>query len=150
MLKHTLLHPAILSAIARAGHHGRIIIADGNYPSSTTLGPSAELVRLNLMPGVVNCCQVLDAILSAVPVDFAYVMDYERTGPYALREDPPVWAEFRAIMAIRRPGLELGLIEKWKFYEEARSKSHILTVQTADTRIFGNLILDIGVRLEGE
>ena len=54
MLKHTLLHPAILAAIARAGHHGRIVIADGNYPASTTLGPSAELVSLNLMPGVVD------------------------------------------------------------------------------------------------
>jgi L-fucose mutarotase len=95
MLKHTLLHPAILAAIARAGHHGRIVIADGNYPASTTLGPSAELVSLNLMPGVVDACQVLESILSAVPIDFAYVMDYERTGPYALTEDPPAWHDFR-------------------------------------------------------
>lgn len=150
MLKHTLLQPQMLAAIARAGHHGRIVIADGNYPASTTLGPSAELVSLNLMPGVVDACQVLEAILSAVPIDFAYVMDYERTGPYALKEDPPVWHEFRRILKEKRPGVELGLIEKWKFYEEARSKSHILTVQTADRRIFANMILDIGVRMEGE
>ena len=52
MLKHTLLHPEILHAIARAGHHGRILLADGNYPASTTLGPNATLVSLNLSPGV--------------------------------------------------------------------------------------------------
>ncbi len=105
MLKHTLLHPAILAAIARAGHHGRIVIADGNYPASTTLGPSAELVSLNLMPGVVDACQVLESILSAVPIDFAYVMDYERTGPYALTEDPPAWHDFRRILKQHRPGV---------------------------------------------
>jgi len=150
MLKHTLIHPGILEAIGAAGHGSRILIADGNYPASTTLGPSAELVSLNLMPGVVDACQVLESILSAVPIDFAYVMDYERTGPYALTEDPPAWHDFRRILKQHRPGVELGLIEKWKFYDEARSKSHILTVQTADRRIFANMILDIGVRMEGE
>ena len=44
MLKHTLLHPEILHAIARAGHHGRILLADGNYPAST-LARVDQLVR---------------------------------------------------------------------------------------------------------
>lgn len=48
MLKHALLHPEILESIARSGHHGRILLADGNYPASTTLGPNAKLVSLNL------------------------------------------------------------------------------------------------------
>jgi len=38
MLKTQLLHPDILAIIARAGHHGKILIADGNYPASSTLG----------------------------------------------------------------------------------------------------------------
>ena len=54
MLKHTLIHPKINEIIGRAGHHSKILIADGNYPCSSTLGPNAELVSLNLMPGVVS------------------------------------------------------------------------------------------------
>ena len=43
MLKHELIHPKINEIIARAGHSSKILIADGNYPASTTLGPKAEL-----------------------------------------------------------------------------------------------------------
>ena len=69
MLKHQLIHPKINEVLGRAGHHARILIADGNYPASTTLGPHAELVSLNLSPGVVNCTQVLMAVLSAIPIE---------------------------------------------------------------------------------
>ena len=51
MLKHTLIHPEINAVLGRAGHHGKILIADGNYPSSTKRGPNAVLVSLNLSPG---------------------------------------------------------------------------------------------------
>jgi len=55
MLKHELLHPKILEVIARAGHSSQVLIADGNYPASTTLGPKAELVSLNLSPARTRC-----------------------------------------------------------------------------------------------
>lgn len=55
--------------LGRAGHHARVLIADGNYPASTKKGPNAELVSLNLSPGTVTVAQVLRAVLSAVPVD---------------------------------------------------------------------------------
>ena len=41
------------------------------------------------MPGVVTCTQVLEALLSAAPFEWANTMMYEKTGPYALAEDPP-------------------------------------------------------------
>jgi L-fucose mutarotase len=69
MLKHQLLHPQISEVLGRAGHHATILIADGNYPASTKKGPNANVVSLNLMRGVVTCRQVLEAILSAIPVD---------------------------------------------------------------------------------
>ena len=69
MLRHKLIHPTINEVIGRAGHHATILIADGNYPASSKKGPNAELVCLNLMPGVVTCAQALEAVLSAVPVD---------------------------------------------------------------------------------
>src|ERR1700710_585241 len=103
MLKSTLLHPQILSAIARAGHHGKVLIADGNYPASSTLGPNAELVSLQLSPGVPTCTQVLEGLVSALPIEEANAMAYETSGPYALHADPPVWEQYREVF--RRAGL---------------------------------------------
>src|SRR5438874_8892104 len=94
VLKFPLIQPQILEVLGRAGHHAKVLIADGNYPASSTLGPNAEQVSLNLAPGVVNCTQVLEALVSAIPIEAAYTMDYEKTGPYALKEDPPVWEQY--------------------------------------------------------
>src|ERR1043165_6536892 len=82
MLLHKLIHPRINEILGRAGHHAKILIADGHYPASTKRGPNAELVSLNLAPGIVSCSQVLEAILSAVPIDGVYTMMYESSDPY--------------------------------------------------------------------
>lgn len=148
MLKTSLLHPEILATVARGGHHSKILIADGNYPASSTLGPNAKLVSLQLMPNLPTVTQVLQAILSTVPIERANTMDYERTGPYALTEDPPVWPLFR--QTIKAAGLPLDLepIEKWAFYKAVTTPDHILTIQTADQQRFANLLLTIGVRMD--
>jgi len=148
MLRHTLIHPKINEVLGRAGHHGKILIADGNYPSSSAIGPRAELVSLNLMPGVVNCTQVLEAILSAIPIEGANTMMYEKTGPYALTEDPPVWSQYRAAIKAAKANVELQPIEKWDFYKAVATNDHILTIQTADQQRFANLLLTIGVRMD--
>lgn len=148
MLKHHLIHPQINAVLGRAGHHGKILIADGNYPASSKRGARAELVHLNLMPGVVTCNQVLQAVLSAIPVEAVNTMMYEKTGQYALTEDPPVWAEYRK--TIKAAGLKLKLepIEKWAFYEAVTTNDHVLTIQTADQQRFANVLLTIGVRMD--
>jgi L-fucose mutarotase len=148
MLKHQLIHPKINEVLARAGHHAKILIADGNYPASTTLGPNAELVSLNLSPGIVTCTQVLRALLSAIPIEAAQTMMYETTGPYALSEDPPVWAEYRQAIADAKLNLELEPIEKWSFYEAVNTTGLALTIQTADQQRFANLLLTVGVRMD--
>jgi L-fucose mutarotase len=147
MLRHRLIHPKINEVLGRAGHHGKVLIADGNYPASTTLGPNAELVSLNLMPGVVTCTQVLEALASAIPIEAAYTMAPETTGPYAMKHDPPVWEEFRRIL---KDVVALKPIEKWEFYKAVNTPDHVLTIQTADQQLFANLLLVIGVRKGGE
>ena len=147
MLKHQLIHPQINAVLGRAGHHGKVLIADGNYPVSSKKGPHAELVSLNLSPGVVTCAQVLAALVSAIPIETANTMMYETTGPYALKEDPPVWAEFRKVFAEAKLTLKLQPIEKWDFYKAVETPDHVLTIQTADQQRFANLLLTIGVRL---
>lgn len=146
MLKYQLLHPRILEVVASAGHGSKILIADGNYPASTTLGPNADLVSLNLSPGIVSCAQVLAALVSAVPIEAVQVMEPERQGPYALQGEPPVWAEYRKIL--REAGLELPLqpIGRWEFYQAVATPELALTIQTADQNLYANLLLTIGVR----
>jgi L-fucose mutarotase len=148
MLKHRLIHPKINEVIGRAGHHAKILIADGNYPASSKKGPNAELVCLNLMPGVVTCAQALEAVISAVPVDVVNTMMYTEDDPYALDADPPVWDEYRAVL--RRAGLELNLepIDKWDFYKAVETPDHVLTIQTGDQQRFANVLLSVGVRMD--
>jgi L-fucose mutarotase len=146
MLKHQLIHPKINEVLGRAGHHAKILIADGHFPASTKKGPNAEVVCLNLMPGVVNCTQVLQVLLTAVVVDTVNTMMYESSDPYTLKEDPPVWDEYRK--TIRAAGLDLALqpIPKWDFYKAVEVPDHVLTIQTGDMQRFANLLLSLGVR----
>jgi len=146
MLLSRLIHPQINEVLGRAGHHAKVLIADGNYPASSTLGPNAELVSLNLSPGIVTCTQVLQALVTAIPIETANTMMYETSGPYAQTEDPPVWKEYRAVFQDANLEVQLEPIDKWDFYPAVSTPEHVLTIQTADQQLFANLLLSIGVR----
>lgn len=148
MLKTTLTHPDILRACARAGHHAKILIADGNYPASSKRGPQAEVVSLNLSPGVVTVAQVLRALLSAVPVDHVNTMGIPPDDPYAQKGEPPVWAEYRRVIADAGLALPLEPILKWDFYRHVESPDHVLTIQTADQSLWANVLLTVGCRVD--
>ena len=146
MLKHQLIHPRINEILGRAGHHSVILIADGNYPVWNKRGPNSEVVSLQLMPGVPTCEQVLRALLSAVPVDFVNTMGIPPDDAYAKKGEPPVWATFRQVIA--EAGLKLALepVLKWDFYDKVMSPDHILTVQTGEQALWGNILLTMGCR----
>ena len=146
MLKHTLIHPEINAILGRAGHHAKILIADGNYPASTKKGPNAQLVSLNLSPGCVTVAQALRAILSAVPVDHVNTMGIPADDPYAKLGEPPVWNKFRAVLAEAGHAAELVPILKWDFYQAVESPDHVLTVQTGDQALWANVLLTLGCR----
>ncbi len=148
MLRHKLIHPQISSILAASGHHSSILIADGNYPATNKRGPRAELVSLNLMPGVPTCNQVLEAILSAIPVEAIQTMKTETEGPYALDGDPPVWDDYRETIKAEGLELELDPIEKWDFYKAVSTEDHVLTIQTADQQRYANILLTVGVRMD--
>ena len=148
MLKHQLIHPQINAVLGRAGHHSKILIADGNYPASTKRGPNAELVCLNLMPGVVTVAQVLEAILSAVVVDAVNTMGIPADDPYAQHGEPPVWADYRQVIKVAKLKLKLAPIQKWDFYEAVASADHVLTIQTGDQALWANVLLTMGCRTQ--
>ena len=148
MLRHQLLHPRISEILARAGHHATVLIADGNYPASTKKGPNAEVVSMNLMPGVISCNQALQAVISAVPIEAIRTMQSETSGPYALTGDPPVWNDYRESLADAGVEVPIVPVEKWEFYEAVATADHVLTIQTADQQRYANILLTVGVRMD--
>src|SRR4051812_45992928 len=93
LLKTPLLHPQLLSALGSAGHGSRVLIADGNYPFTTQSPPTAEIVFLNLSPGVVTVIDVLRPMLALLPVESYAVME-----PPPDRDRPEIFLEFEALL----------------------------------------------------
>jgi len=151
VLNTPLLHPDILRILAQAGHHSKVLIADGNYPASNKRGPRAELISLQLSPGVPTVAQVLAAILGTVRIDEVHTMGIDRSDSYAAATpgDPPVWDEYRRILAAANSSCELQPILKWDFYQAVASDDHVLTIQTADQQPWANLLLSVGCRTFG-
>ena len=136
MLKGKLLHPEILGILAQAGHGSKVLIADGNYPFSTGSPETAELVFLNLMPGMVKVTDVLEALIATIPIEAAQVMTTDDNA------DQPIFAEFREMLA---GGPDLQKLGRFQFYDEARSEDTALVIATGEQRIYANLLLTIGV-----
>ncbi len=136
MLKSRLIHPEILAALAGSGHYSQVLIADGNFPVAGSRGPSAKVVHLNLMPGTVDALTVLEAVLSAVPVQGATVM--EPPADYT----PPLFAAYREKLGA---GVAWTQMERWAFYEKIMSPRTTLIIATGEQRRFANLLLELGV-----
>lgn len=150
MLKSELIHPEISAIVARAGHSSKILIADGNYPASSAIGPGAALVSLNLAPGLLSVSQVFKVLLNSVPIEAVDTMGMPDDDPYKLDEDPPAWNDYRKILADANSNIELSPINRWEFYDAVASRDHVLTIQTGDQALWANLLLTVGVRQAGE
>jgi L-fucose mutarotase len=139
MLKGQLLHPEILGILGTLGHGSKVLIADGNYPLQTQLGPQAQPVYLNLSPGVPTATQTLEALLTAIPLEAAEVM------MPADGDEPPIFAEFRTIINAAGSSAELQGLDRFAFYEAASAPEVGLGILTAEQRIYANILLTIGV-----
>ena len=135
MLKTRLTHPEILRALAMAGHRAKVLITDGNYPHSTKSNPAAIRVFLNLAPGCVRACDVLEAITHAIPIESAEVMQSEDG------KAPPIWSEFRALL----PGIALTERPLPEFYKAAQAPDVALLIATGEQQPYANVLLTIGV-----
>jgi L-fucose mutarotase len=148
VLKTPLLHPQILAALAGAGHGSLVLVADGNYPASTSRGRNATVVHLNLRPGTVNAATIVETLAKAVPFEEAFVMAPLVDGPYARQEEPPIWSEFAYALSSGGSPLELKALERMAFYRSAATDDVALVVVSGETRLYGNLLLRIGVQEE--
>ena len=104
-----------------------------------------DLVK-RLSEGNPDVEKVLRVLLSAVPVDQVNTMGIPADDSYAKFGEPPVWGEFRRIVAESDPALKLEPILKWDFYKAVESPDHVLTIQTADQSLWANVLLTMGCR----
>ena len=135
MLKHRLIHPDIIEALAAAGHGSRVLIADANFPASTKAGDNTMTVYLNLAPGQPLATDVLSILLTAITVEDAAVMDPGDD------QEPPIFQEFRSLL----PHVEVTKLSRFEFYEEVEGPDTCLTIVTGEQRLYGNLLLTMGV-----
>ena len=136
MLNSKLIHPEILQALAGSGHFSQVLIADGNYPLLSGTNPQTKRVFLNLAPGTVSALEVLEAILSATPVQEATTM----TPPDDFH--PDIHDEYKSLLGA---GMQWTEMERWSFYDKIKSTDTTLAIATGEQRRFANLLLTIGV-----
>jgi L-fucose mutarotase len=134
MILHSVTHPELLFALASAGHGSTVLIADGNYPLSTAAANSATHIHFNLRPGLLSATTLLEAVLDVVPIEAARVMSSGGA-------EPPIFDDFRSAL----PGLELTELTRAEFYEAARDGDLAVAIATGEERLFGNILLTIGV-----
>lgn len=135
MLRYPLTQPQILRALAAAGHGSQVLLMDANYPHSTGSNPAAELVHLNLRPGMPLVTDVLETVLTAIPVEAAAVMRPDDGG------DAPIFAELATLLGASTPITRLA---RHDFYAAGRSPNVALAVATGEQRWWANVLLTIG------
>jgi L-fucose mutarotase len=85
-------------------------------------------------------------VCDLVPIEAVAVMAPDKTGEYAMTDDPPIWAEFRQILKTRSDFRgELNQLFKRQFNELARVDDLCLIIATGEQRIWSNILLTIGV-----
>jgi len=134
MLKTSLIHPEIISALAFCAHGSRILIADGNYPLAEKTG-NAKKVYLALRRDMPTVTDVLHEVHKLVNIEKASVMVPEE-GP-----EPEIFAEFREELGENVPLEGLG---RYEFYDACMAENAlVLAISTGERRIFANIILTI-------
>ncbi len=137
----SIISPELLKVLCEMGHSDRIVIADGNFPAES-MGKESIVIRCD-GHGVP---EILDAILQLFPLD-TYVEK-----PVSLMEvmkgdnaKTPIWDTYKEIIAKhdKRGADTVGTIERFKFYEEAKTAYAIIA--TSEKAIYANVMLQKGV-----
>jgi len=138
-----LIHPDLLSGLARAGHGSKVLLADALYPHDTGAPDSAGRVYLNLTPGTVPVSQVLELVAGACHVEAVEYMADAAGGASATVES------CQALLADHRhwggQAVTWTGVERMAFYDLCREPSVSLLVATGEVTPYSNLLLTIGV-----
>ena len=133
-----ILSPDLLYTLRAMGHGDEIVIADANFPGSST-GPTC--IRADGS----TASEVLEAILSVMPLD-GFVPDPALTMQVVGDPDavPDAVRDFQQIINAKADTpAQIQTLERFAFYDRAGSAFAI--VQTGERRLYGNIILKKGV-----
>lgn len=146
MLKNipSILSPELLATLCEMGHSDVIVLGDANFPGKRFAHEgNCKFLRADGISGTA----LLEAILQVIPTD-----SYTDT-PVMLMQtmecdkdlDIPIWKDYEAIVAKNdsRGKSAVGYLERFTFYEAAK-KAYCI-VQTGETQIYANVIIQKGV-----
>ena len=136
-----VLPPELLKVLCEMGHSDRLVIGDGNFPSES-VGKDSIVIRMDGH----GTCEILEAILQLFPLD-TYVEQPVKL-MQVLPGDPvetPIWDSYKEIVgkADERGDRAIGQIERFAFYEEARSAYAVIA--TGESALYANVMLQKGV-----
>jgi L-fucose mutarotase len=132
-----VLGPALLSTLRSMGHGDEIALVDGNYPGE-------EHARRLLRTDGLTLPQVLDAVLSILPIDRAVGQAIFRAVVPGRPETPdPIHQAMIEICRRWEPLQSVVPLAPDLFYTRVRSAHTI--VQTSEPALYGNIILRKGV-----
>jgi L-fucose mutarotase len=133
-----LLNADLLHVLRSMGHGDDLVIVDANFPA-------ASMGRRVVAIDGVSATRALEAVLSVMPLD-----DFvdEPCARMQVVDDPDavpeICQEFQAIIDRAEGGrFRLAAIERFAFYERARQAFDLL--RTGETRLYGNVLLKMGV-----
>ena len=139
-----LISPELLKVLSELGHGDTIVFADANFPSaSNAIRGNTVYLRLDgqaMLP-------LLDGVLELLPLD-----EYVDHPVCLMQKEPrdaalslPILDEYISIVSKwdKRGADAVGYLSRSDFYAAARSAACI--VQTGETAIYANIILQKGV-----
>jgi len=133
-----LLGPECLATLRAMGHGDALVLADANYPASST---AQRLVRMDGS----SMLRALGAVLSVLPVD-----DFEPMPLVSMQVVgkpelvPPVVKEMQALVDRVVPGApHIAAVERFAFY--ALAKTAYAVIATGERAFYANLIIRKGV-----
>lgn len=136
-----ILSPELLKVLCEMGHSDRVVIADGNFPVES-IGKNAKVVRMDGH----GTCEILEAVLRLFPLD-TYVEHPVNLMQVMPGDDveTPIWDSYYDIVknADERGESAVGEIERFEFYEQARSAYAIIA--TGEGALYANIMLQKGV-----
>lgn len=135
MIKSKIIHPELISTLAKCGHKTKILIADSNYSFVTNSSSNAIIIYLNLTAGMINCTDILDAVLTEINVESAILMDTPADF------NPEIYQEYRDRLT---ENVEFTSLERYAFYDTAKSDDLLLVIASGENRRFANIILTVG------
>ncbi|GAB6170158.1 RbsD/FucU domain-containing protein [Clostridium carnis] len=130
----SIISPDLLKILMEMGHGDKIVIADGNFPSSTC---AKRLIRADGH----TVSEILNAILKLFPLDTysptpASLMSIVPGDPVV----PVIWNEYRNIINDFFPSFtDFNFIERFDFYTEA--KNAYAVIATSEKSLYANIIL---------